>query len=117
MNNNDADRKLLESLHAEMSQFCAERDLDLCKNCYIDIIRRAYGLNAEDVYCSAFYIVLKLLGENQDSIDYYMDNITKLKKTCAEKKESCHECKYGASFNAEMPCYSYTIGMALLKEV
>ena len=117
MNNNDADKKLLENLHAEMSKLCAERDLDLCRNCYVNIVRRAYGLNAEDVYCSAFYIVLKLLGESQDSMDYYMDNITKLRKTCTEKKENCYECKYGASLHAEMPCYSYTIGMALLKEV
>ena len=118
MNNNDADKKLLENLHAEMSKLCAERDLDLCRNCYVDIVRRAYGLSAEDVYCSAFYIVMKLLGESQDSIDYYMDNITKIRKTCKdETTEDCHNCKYGDSFNAEMPCYSYVIGMNLLKEV
>ena len=113
----DADVKLLESLNKEICKICDEHCYGLCENCHIDKIRRKYGLSDEDIYCSAFYIVLKLLGENQDSMDYYMDNITKLKKTCAEKKESCHECKYGASFNAEMPCYSYTIGMALLKEV
>ena len=118
MNNNDADKKLLENLHAEMSQFCVERDLDLCRNCYVDIVRRAYGLNAEDVYCSAFYIVLKLLGESQDSIDYYMDSITKIRKTCKdEMEENCFDCKYSDCLNSVMPCYGYTIGMNLLKEI
>ena len=118
MNNNDADKKLLENLHAEMSKLCAERDLDLCRNCYVDIVRRAYGLSAEDVYCSAFYIVMKLLGENQDSIDYYMDSITKIRKTCKdEMNRDCYNCKYNASLHTRIPCYGYIIGMALLKEI
>ena len=118
MNNNDADKKLLENLHAEMSKLCAERDLDLCRNCYVDIVRRAYGLSAEDVYCSAFYIVMKLLGESQDSIDYYMESLTKIRKTCkVEMTEDCHNCKYNDCLRSVIPCYGYTIGMNLLIEI
>ena len=116
----DDDLKILESLHEEISESCNIHSYNSCRGCYIEELRKKYGLSDEDVFCSTLYIVIKLLGENQESIDYYMDNINKIIKTCKdEMTEDCHNCKYGKSFHTEteIPCYSYVIGMALLKEV
>ena len=99
----DEDIKLLEDLYEEMNEFCNIHSYNLCRGCYIEELRRKYGLSSEDIYCSALYIVIKLLGDNQDSINYYM--------------EDCYNCKYNDCLRSVIPCYGYTIGMNLLKEI
>ena len=115
----DEDIRLLEDLYEEMCGFCNIHSYSsTCEGCYIQELRVKYGLDDEDTYCSALYIVVKLLGDNKDSIDYYMDNIIKLRKTCFDEMgEHCFDCKYNDSLKAVVPCYGYTIGMSLLKEV
>lgn len=114
----DEDIKLLEDLYEEMCSFCDIHSYNSCRGCYIQELERKYGLNDEDVYCSALYIVIKLLGDSQDSINYYMDNINKIRKTCMDEMgEHCFDCKYNDCLCSVMPCYGYTIGMNLLREI
>lgn len=114
----DEDIKLLEDLYEEMNEFCNIHSYNSCRGCCIQELERKYGLSDEDVYCSALYIVIKLLGDSQDSINYYMDNINKIRKTCInDMKKSCFDCKYNDCLKSVMPCYGYTIGMNLLKEI
>ena len=114
----DDDLKLLESLHEEISESCNIHSYNSCRGCYIEELRKKYGLSDEDVFCSALYIVVKLLGDNKDSIDYYMNNINKLKKTCInDMEENCYDCIYNDSLRSVLPCYGYTIGMNLLREI
>ena len=114
----DEDIKLLEDLYEEMNEFCNIHSYNSCRGCYIQELERKYGLSDEDIYCSALYIVIKLLGDNQDSINYYMDSINKIIKTCKdEMTEDCYNCKYNDCLRSVIPCYGYTIGMNLLREI
>ena len=114
----DEDIKLLEDLYEEMNEFCNIHSYNSCRGCYIQELERKYGLSDKDVYCSALYIVIKLLGDNQDSINYYLDNVAKLEKTCEdEMNRDCYNCKYNASLHTRIPCYGYIIGMNLLREI
>ena len=114
----DEDIKLLEDLYEEMNGFCNIHSYNSCKGCYIQELRKKYNLDDNGIYCSALYIVIKLLGDNKDSIDYYMNNINKLKKTCInDMEENCYDCIYNDSLKSVLPCYGYTIGMNLLREI
>ena len=110
----DEDIKLLEDLYEEMCSFCNSS----CERCYIQELGKKYNIDDKDIYCSALYIIIKLLGDNEDSINYYMNNISKIKKTCFDEMgEHCFDCKYNDCLKSVMPCYGYTIGMALLREI
>ena len=110
----DDDLKTLIDLYDELCEFCQSA----CKDCYIKELIRKYNIEDMRVYCSALYITVRLLGDNQDSIDYYLDNVAKIKKTCEdEMNRDCYNCKYNASLHTRIPCYGYIIGMNLLKEI
>ena len=114
----DEDIKLLEDLYEEMNGFCKIYSLDSCKGCYIQKKKKKYGLDDNGIYCTALYVVVKLLGDNKNSIDYYMNNIAKLRETCInDMEENCFNCKYNDSLKSVLPCYGYTIGMNLLREI
>ena len=110
----DDDLKILKDLYDELCEFCQSA----CKDCYITELKRKYNIEDMTVHCSALYITVRLLGDNQDSINYYLDSATKLKKICEnEMNRDCKECIYNASLHTRIPCYGYTIGMALLREI
>ena len=108
----DDDLKMLEDLYDELLEFCQSA----CKDCYIKELKRKYNIENMSVHCSALYITIRLLGDNQDSIDYYLNSVAKLEKTCKDEMD-CKNCKYSASLHTPIPCYGYTMGMALLREV
>ena len=110
----DDNLKMLEDLYEEMRESCK----CACKDCYVDELKKKYNIEEMNIHCSALYITVKLLGDNQDSIDYYLNSVAKLKKTCEDEIDrGCKNCKYSDSLHTPIPCYGYVIGMALLKEV
>ena len=110
----DEDLKILVDLYNELLESCH----CACKDCYIDELKRKYNIGETNVHCSALYITVRLLGDNQDSIDYYLNNVAQLKNVCEnEIDRGCKNCKYSDSLHTPIPCYGYVIGMALLKEV
>ena len=78
----DEDIKLLEDLYEEMNGFCNIHSYNSCKGCYIQELRKKYNLDDNGIYCSALYIVVKLLGDNKDSIHEAIEtgNVNYLKK-------------------------------------
>lgn len=110
----DDDLKILIGLYDELLEFCQSA----CKDCYIKELKRKYNIEDMSVHCSALYITIRLLGDNQDSINYYLNSVAKLEKICKnEMNRDCHNCKYNASLHTRIPCYGYIIGMALLREI
>ena len=110
----DDDLKILSDIYDELREFCQYA----CKDCYIDKIKRKYNIEETNIYCSALYIIITLLGDNQDSINYYLNSVAKLRKICEDEMDrDCYNCKYNNSLHTRIPCYGYTIGMALLREI
>ena len=108
------ERIKLKDLYGELCEFCQHA----CKDCYIKELKRKYNIEDMSVHCSALYITIRLLGDNQDSINYYLNSVAKLEKTCKDEMDrDCHNCKYNASLHTRIPCYGYIIGMALLREI
>ena len=110
----DEDLKILVGLYDEMRESCK----CACKDCYVDKLKRKYNIEEMNIQWRALCITVKLLGDSQDSIDYYLNSVAKLKKACEDEIDrGCKNCKYSDSLHTPIPCYGYVIGMALLKEV
>lgn len=96
---------------AEMCQNCTP-----CKKCEINKFRKNFNIKEKQMNCGAVYIVMKLLGCNEYSAEYYMNQRYHLKKICHENNESCLTCKFRNETEG-INCLCYIIGNDLLREI
>ena len=66
--------------------------------------------------CDAIYMVIKLLGYNEHSAEYCMNQYNRLKKICDKNNERCLTCKFHKETEG-INCLCYIIGRDLLREV
>ena len=87
-----------------------------CDKCKIDKFREDFNIKEKSMNCSAVYIVMKLLGCNEYSAEYYMNQRHHLEKICHENKGRCLTCKFSKETEG-INCLCYMIGQDLLREV
>ena len=86
----------------------------LCDECEIIKFKEDFGLKS--VNCDAVYMVIKLLGYNKHSAEYYMDQRYRLDEICDENDRKCHTCKFREETEG-INCLCYIIGNDLLRDV
>ena len=86
----------------------------LCDECEIIKFKEDFGLKS--VNCDAVYMVIKLLGHNKHSAEYYMDQRYRLDEICDENDRKCHTCKFREETEV-INCLCYIIGNDLLRDV
>ena len=96
---------------AEMCHNCTP-----CNKCGIDKFREDFDIKEKSMNCGAVYIVMKLLGCNEYSAEYYMNQRHHLEKICHENKGKCLTCKFGKETEG-INCLCYIIGNDLLREI
>ena len=96
---------------AEICQNCTP-----CKECEIDKFRENFNIKEKQMNCGAVYIVMKLLGCNEYSAEYYKDQRHRLKKICHENDGRCFRCKFRNGTEG-INCLCYIIGKDLLRDV
>ena len=96
---------------AEMCHNCTP-----CNKCGIDKFREDFNIKEKSMNCGAVYIVMKLLGCNEYSAEYYMDQRHRLEKICHENDGRCFRCKFRNGTEG-INCLCYIIGKDLLRDV
>lgn len=96
---------------AEMCHNCTP-----CNKCGIDKFREDFNIKEKSMNCGAVYIVMKLLGCNEYSAEYYMNQRYHLEKICHENKGRCLTCKFSKETEG-INCLCYIIGNDLLREI
>ena len=87
-----------------------------CEECGIDKFREDFNIKEKSMNCSAIYIVMKLLGCNEYSAEYYMDQCHRLEKICHENDGRCFRCKFRNGTEG-INCLCYIIGNDLVREI
>ena len=87
-----------------------------CEECGIDKFREDFNIKEKSMNCDAVYIVMKLLGCNEYSAEYYMDQCHRLEKICHENDGRCFTCKFPKETEG-INCLCYIIGNDLLREI
>ena len=82
--------------------------------CEIIKFKEDFGLKS--VNCDAVYMVIKLLGYNKHSAEYYMDQRYRLDEICDENNRKCSTCKFREETEG-INCLCYIIGNDLLRDV
>lgn len=85
-----------------------------CAVCMVDKFNKEFNIKAAN--CNAIYMVMKLLGCNKYSAEYYLDQCDKLEEICHENKGRCLSCKFHKETEG-INCLCYIIGNDLLREV
>lgn len=105
-------KQILEEIAKEARAYCNEVDGD-CSICNIQKFADEYNIPEDDIYCTALYLLIKIFGVNQDTVNYYLSQIDEWRKTCDNQCAECDEFKkYGF-----MPCSFCYIGERILREI
>ena len=87
-----------------------------CEECGINKFREDFNIKEKSMNCGAVYIVMKLLGCNEYSAEYYMNQRYRLDEICDENDRKCHTCKFREETEG-INCLCYIIGNDLLRDL
>ena len=87
-------------------------------NCKIAIVFEKYDIKYYKQFCKPMYLIIDLLGENEDSISYYEEMYEKWKKWEENDKSKCVDCELNHSYRChESMCFVAFVAKDLFKEV
>ena len=103
--------------YEEFNNMCMQ--YDKCEeNCKIAIVFEKYDIKYYKQFCKPMYLIIELLGENEDSILYYEKMYEKWKKWEENDKSKCIDCELNHSYRChESMCFVSFVAKDLFKEV
>lgn len=105
-------KQILESIAKEAQDYCNKVNKD-CGVCDIQKFADEYNILEDNIYCTALYLLIKIFGKNQDTVNYYLSQIDKWRKTC---NNECAECDKFKEYSF-LPCSFCYIGERILREI